>query len=170
MQKALLILITIFAVSSARAESGWKTLSEYDWKLTYPPLLHAYPEPDYSEGTIGFHRVRYLQSTDKKIQLEVGVQRLPGKTIRELFDEDIARRTQGDAPDKINYSVVKDDWFVVSGTTLRGFEFYEKVFSRVPLGEGENYFVVFDFSYPSSERATYDPICEKLIRNFIPGK
>jgi hypothetical protein len=76
------------------------------------------------------------------------------------------RRTEG--KDIVNYSIIKDNWFVISGTNAKGFEFYHKLF----VGEDDGrWYIDFDFTYPNSERERYDPICSPLARSFtiFPG-
>ena len=48
------------------------------------------------------------------------------KNLQEFLTDEIARRTEG--KDVVNYSVIKDNWFVISGTNAKGFEFYHKLF------------------------------------------
>src|SRR6266403_47220 len=64
----------------------------------------------------------------------------------------------------VNYSVIKDNWFVISGTNAKGFEFYLKLF--VDEDQDGRWYIDFDFTYPNSEREKYDPICSRLARSF----
>jgi hypothetical protein len=89
------------------------------------------------------------------------------KTLQEFFTDEMARRTEG--KDVVNYSVIKDNWFVISARNTKGLEFYHKLF----VGEDQDgsWYIDFDFTYPS-ERGKYDPICSRLARSFTlpPGK
>jgi hypothetical protein len=66
----------------------------------------------------------------------------------------------------VNYSVIKDNWFVISGTNAKGFEFYHKLF----VGEDDGrWYIDFDFTYLNSERDKYDPICSRIAHSFVPN-
>src|SRR5271165_929279 len=107
-------------------------------------------------------RTTIFASPDKKVTLEISTH--PNslqKHLQDFFHEDVARRTEGG--DEINYSVLKNGWFVVSGTNAKGFEFYEKFFLF------DEWWINFDFVYPSAQRATYDPMVAKIAKYFVPN-
>jgi hypothetical protein len=83
------------------------------------------------------------------------------ETLQAFFEEKIAERTEEKA--LINYTFIKNNWFVVSGTNDSGFEFYTKFWRY------EDHFVEFTFVYPSSKLKVYEPILLKFLRNFVPN-
>jgi hypothetical protein len=184
MKRILLILATCFLAVGAQAEE-WKTLpDDNEWKISYPSFLKL--EPRGGDARFTFHDYRHLSSADNTVQLDLyyavlhqgnyamthnGVE--GNWTIQVLYNEEIAAH----AKDVINYTVLKDDWFVISGTTPGGFEFYRKSFvfpsndDGDVKGEYDGSVVTFtmEFSYPGQtldQRKFYDPICEKIVRSF----
>ena len=83
-------------------------------------------------------------------------------------------RAQGG--DHINYSVLKTDWYVISGTNKQGFEFYEKFFALPKVNVTKSfkdyvprYWVSFDFVYPYDQRKKYNPMVATIAKGFDPG-
>jgi hypothetical protein len=62
---------------------------------------------------------------------------------------------------------------VISGTNQQGFEYYSKtvVFTDHNRGYGSDVarFINYDFVYPASQRAIYDPAAVKIAREFVPN-
>jgi NAD(P)-binding Rossmann-like domain len=82
------------------------------------------------------------------------------QTLHAFFEAEVRGRT--DEKDVINYTFIKDNWFVVSGTNFKGFEFYTK------LWRYNDHWVTFNFAYPRSKRKVYEPMLLELLRNFTP--
>jgi hypothetical protein len=88
------------------------------------------------------------------------------RTLQDFFNDAVSERTNG--RDHINYSTIKDDWCVISGTNSLGFEFYSKWVVFRDGDTGMRRYVTFDFVYPSSQRRIYDPAVAKIAREFVP--
>jgi hypothetical protein len=114
-------------------------------------------------------------SDDKQITFTVDTYaNSEGKSIAKFFNDELVRRAQGG--DHINYSVLKTDWYVISGTNNLGFEFYEKFFALPKVNITKNfedyvpsYWVSFDFVYPYNQREKYDPMVATIAKGFDPG-
>jgi hypothetical protein len=101
---------------------------------------------------------------DGKVELSIVTHWTNDQTLQEFYKDEIASRTEG--KDYINYSVIKDSWYVISGTNSLGFEFYTK---RCVFGnKGNPRYVDFDFVYPTSQRSVYDAVVIKIAHEFIP--
>jgi hypothetical protein len=83
------------------------------------------------------------------------------QTLHAFFEAEVTGRT--DEKDVINYTFIKDNWFVVSGTNLKGFEFYTK------LWRFDDHWVTFNFAYPASKQKVCEPMLLELLRNFTPN-
>ena len=113
-------------------------------------------------------------STDNQVQLVIDTHaNSTGKTIRAFFDEELVKRADGG--DHINYSVLKADWYVISGTNNQGFEFYKKFYALPKVNIAKDYrdympkyWVAFDFVYPYDQRKTYDPMVVTIDKGFDP--
>jgi hypothetical protein len=106
-------------------------------------------------------------SDDKQVTFTVDTHaNSMGKTIAKFFNDELVERTQGG--DHVNYSVLKTDWYVISGTNSLGFEFYEKFFA-LPNVKNFSYCVSFDFVYPHNQRKKYDPMVATIAKGFDPG-
>jgi hypothetical protein len=114
-------------------------------------------------------------SADKQVTFTVDTYANPeGKSIAKFFNDELASRAKGG--DHINYSVLKTDWYVISGTNKLGFEFYEKFFAQPKVNITKNfedyvprYWVSFDFVYPYDQRKKYDPMVATIAKGFDPG-
>jgi hypothetical protein len=166
MSKLYLSLI-VAAVLPATAHAGWKTYNgRTGWRASVPDNLREVPYREWApEGDPGspaqIHNTVFW-SPDRKVTFTVYTHpRAPEMSLQESFQDDVSRRTKGN--DRVNYSIIKDNWFVVSGTNSQGFEFYEKFFMF------DDFYVSFDFVYPSSKKAIYDPMVAKIAHDFIPN-
>jgi hypothetical protein len=83
--------------------------------------------------------------TDGKVDLYIESHPiLEGKSLEQFFNEKLANRTSGG--DHIGYTLTKNNWYVISGVNVKGFEFYEKFF--VFSDSQADWFIYFDFIYP----------------------
>ena len=89
-----------------------------------------------------------------------------GRTPQEFFNDEVSARQKEGA--LINYSVLKKNWFVVSGTNSLGFEYYTKLVIFGDEATGQSRYVEFTFAYPTSQRAIYDRAVTKMSREFVP--
>ncbi|BCX48684.1 conserved hypothetical protein [Haloferula helveola] len=122
----------------------------FGFRLSYPASLHASPEPTNGAG-------RTFTSSDGDFSVSAQAHFLQnGDDLDSLWND--ARR---DAGSSVNYSLKRPTFFVISGSDA-GREYYRKVFTR-----GGNW-VRFDILYPSSKRSLYDPVVERIERDFVP--
>lgn len=63
----------------------------------------------------------------------------------------------------ITYKVKRDGWFVVSGVEPGGVEFYTKAWL---LPEGG---FLLEATYPHARNSAYDPILDRMLKDFQPG-
>jgi hypothetical protein len=162
MKKMLLALILMVLAGAAMA-GEWKPYKGNGWKASLPSNLYelAFSEKQRIESP-GWRHSTSFESKDGSVSLRVytfwmGV----NETLQAFFEEKIAERTEEKA--LINYTFIKNNWFVVSGTNDSGFEFYTKFWRY------EDHFVEFTFVYPSSKLKVYEPILLKFLRNFVPN-
>jgi hypothetical protein len=91
-----------------------------------------------------------------------------GTTVQSYFQDEMKYRQ--DKGDTVTYSVVKNNWYVVSGIDASGNnEYYKKLIILAPkpgndMGSSNS----FDFSYPEDERQKYDPMVSVIAKGFIP--
>jgi len=166
--KITTLIFTAAGMITAHAQTGWNTYTNTvaGFRVSYPSNLTRTPykewAPNGDPSSPEQWRTTIFASPDKKVTLEISTH--PNslqKHLQDFFHEDVARRTEGG--DEINYSVLKNGWFVVSGTNAKGFEFYEKFFLF------DEWWINFDFVYPSAQRATYDPMVAKIAKYFVPN-
>ena len=167
------ILFILMAVATAVHATEWKTYvnDTVGYSVEYPANLRHIPYKEWAPkgdpNSAQQWRYQLFQAEGGRVALEIYTHPTE-KTLQEFFTDEMARRTEG--KDVVNYSVIKDNWFVISGTNDRGFEFYHKLF----VGEDQDghWYIDFDFTYPNSEREKYDPICSRLARSFtiLPGE
>ena len=165
--KITTLIFTAAGMITAQAQTGWNTYTNTvaGSRVSYPSNLTRTPYKEWASNgdpsSPEQWRTTIFASPDKKVTLEISTH--PNslqKRLQDFFHEDVARRTEGG--DEINYSVLKNGWFVVSRTNAKRFEFYEKFFLF------DEWWINFDFVYPSAQRATYDPMVAKIAKYFFP--
>jgi hypothetical protein len=171
MEKALITVLAAITLATAHAQNGWATYRNdaAGYSITYPSSLRLMPwkgDPSSSEQW----RTKSFQSKDGEVELYVETHSIIPefkKSLQDEFNDEFTRRTQGG--DHINYSVVKNNWYVITGTNAKGYEFYKKyfIFSSDRTDE-DGWWIYFDLVYPHSERQFYDPIVAKIAHDFIP--
>jgi hypothetical protein len=93
------------------------------------------------------------------VSLSISTHWTNDRTLQEFFSDEITERTK--AGDRINYSVIRDNWCVDSGTNSLGFEFYSKRVVFTDERTGTPRYINFDFVYPASQRHIYDSAVEQ---------
>ena len=165
----LTTLVGMFAVMAHATE--WKTYvnNGVGYSIEYPANLKHIPykvwAPQGDPASSQQWRLQIFRAEGGKVDLEIYTHPTE-KTLQEFFNDEIAKRTEGG--DRINYSIIKDNWFVISGSNVKGFEFYHKLFMGESQEQGR-WFVDFDFTYPISQREIYDPITSRIARSFNPN-
>jgi hypothetical protein len=162
MKRAILILL----MSVATADAGWKIYDGNSWRASLPDILHRRVLTEKQlKGSMGAWHSTVFESEDKSVSLSVYTHPLDPKselqTLHAFFEAEVTGRTDEKAI--INYTFIKDNWFVVSGTNFKGFEFYMKFWRY------DDHRVTFNFAYPASKRKVYEPMLLELLRNFTPN-
>jgi hypothetical protein len=171
MKKFLLTLATIGVPAFAQV-TEWKTYRDdiVGYSVTYPGFLHLIPpsvrHPEADQHAPWIWRTKSFQSADGKVELSVETHPIgEPKSLEQFFNEKLAGRASGG--DQIEYSLRKDNWYVISGVNTKGFEFYEK-FYKFSDSDGSSWYIYFDFVYPHSEHAKYDPMVATIAKGFNP--
>jgi hypothetical protein len=163
----LLMALTSVAMAGEREAHDWKPYEGNGWKASIPSSLYgqAYSEKEREEHWGWWHNTLF-ESKDGSVSLKVytHILMIPPEefqSLRAFFQYTVSGRTEEKAV--INYTFIKDNWFVVSGTNSQGFEFYTKFWRY------EDHLVEFTFVYPSLKQKVYQPILLKFLRNFVPN-
>ena len=166
MKTLWLLLLWAFPVV-AQAQLSWKVYVDklYGYSIPMPANLQLMPWNGDPESPWQ-NRNKTFQSPDGKMSLSISTHWTDDRTLEEAFKDEVAERAKGG--DLINYSVLRDSWYVVSGTNSLGFEFYSKRVVFTDEGTGVQRYIIFDFVYPESQRKVYDPAVTKIAREFIP--
>jgi hypothetical protein len=165
---SVLWLIVLFPVSAlAQTQLSWKVYVDrlYGYSIPVPANLQLMlwkgdPQSPWQ------NRSKTFQSTDGKVSLSITTHWTDGQMLEEAFKNEVGERAKGG--DLINYSVLRDGWYVVSGTNSLGFEFYSKRVVFTDEATGMPRYITFDFVYPASQRKMYDPAVTKIAREFVP--
>jgi len=170
--KKFLSTLAAIAVPALGQATEWKTYRDDigGYSVTYPALLHLIPpavrHPEADQNTAWTLRTKSFQSADGKVELYVETHPIDeSERLEQFFNEKLAGRVSGG--DDIEYSLRKDNWYVISGVNTKGFEFYEK-FYRFSDPDGGSWYIYFDFVYPHSEHAKYDPMVATIAKGFNP--
>jgi len=111
-------------------------------------------------------RTKSFQSADGKVELYVESHpTAPDDSLEQFFNTKIQSRTSGG--DRVQYSLVKNNWYVISGVNVKGFEFYEKFYYFIE--NGESWYVYWDLIYPHAQHKTYDALVAPIADGFIPN-
>jgi hypothetical protein len=173
MRRLLLILMVLanVAIADDGEAHAWKLYEGNGWKASIPASLYQYVYSEKErEEHWGWWHTTYFESKDRSVGLEVYThilmapsdRTLWGKEFQSLyasFENTVSGRTEEKAV--INYTFIKDNWFVVSGTNSLGFEFYTKFWLY------EDHTVQLTFVYPRQK--AYEPILLRFLRNFVPN-
>lgn len=148
--------VLVFALISAAAETGWKkyTNNRFGFVLTYPASLVAGREPTNGAG-------RQFHSGDGEFSVAANAHFFQpdiGDTFEKRWEEETSP-TDGST---INYKKKAETWFVVSGVTKKGYEFYHKVYRQ-----GRNW-AAFQITYPHAKAKQYDAWVTEIGKRFVP--
>lgn len=174
MRKAFLMFSAIVSLITNAHATSWVTYHDEDWigyTITYPAFLHGVPfhilHPDDENDHIRW-RTSVLASEDGEEQLKFNFYPTSDSSkLQEYFEEELTDcQKKGDT---ITYSVIKDNWYVISGVDSdEHYEFYTKSYFIPSKGDDSGEHASFNFSYPHSEHATYDPMVSIIAKGFIP--
>ena len=169
MKKYLLFLMLCWLVAiSANAQISWRTYVDknYGYSIPMPASLQLMPWTG-DPASPWQNRSKTFQSADGNVSLSVSTHWTNGRTIQNFFKDAVNQRSDEGA--LINYSILKDNWCVVSGVNSLGFEFYTKYVVFGDRNAGAARYITFTFAYPTSQRNIYDPAVTKINREFIPA-
>lgn len=154
---ALFCAAIIVAATVARAaDTGWKkyTNNRFGFVLSYPASLSGGPEPTNGGGR-EFHRSNgefSVAANAHFFQTDIG------DTFEKRWEEEI-NSTDGST---INYKKKSENWYVVSGVTKKGYEFYHKLYRQ-----GRNW-AGFQITYPHAKAKEYDAWVTEIGKRFVP--
>lgn len=137
------------------ADSRWKTYpnGRFGFVLSYPAELIAGREAMNGGG-------REFHSKDKEFSLAAFAHFFvpdSGDSFDKRWQEEL------DTPDvTITYKKKTPNWYVVSGLTKRGTEYYHKLYRK-----GSNW-AAFHITYPHAKNKTYDPWVVQIEKRFVP--
>ena len=165
---ALLLVVAVQGILAASAGGAyaerlrlkdWSTLENerFGFLIAYPGNIFTPREAaaDQPEGNV-------LVSRDGAARLIVAA--FENETNASLAEYREQLLVENYAGADIDYSPVKEKWFVLSGT--RGdMHFYE----RVSFTCGGKLINSWALLYPSNERRTYDRVVEAIARTYTPG-
>jgi hypothetical protein len=149
------VLLVLFLVVGARAaETKWRKYenARFGFVLTYPASLVPSREPDNGDG-------REFHSRDH----EFSVAAMAHFFVPDSGDSLEARwKEELETPNvTITYKKKGDSWYVVSGTTKDGTEYYHKL-----ITQGPNW-AAFHITYPQARHQKYAPWVERIEKDFI---
>ena len=169
----MILTVGLFVVAATtRAELRWSTYLNrtVGYSVTYPSYLELQPWPkDKDPNSSEQWRSKVFESPDKKVSLVISEHpEAEGKTLNEYFNQWMKDRLDDGT---VDYSLVKDNWFVLSGVNSLGYEFYTKFYLFPPNFSGEegNWYIFLTFAYPHSARRSFDSIVTKIVHDFRPN-
>ena len=150
------VILTLTLALHARGEElKWKKYENgrFGFVLSYPASLSAGPEPTNGGG-------REFHSADK----EFSVASFAHFFVPESGDSFETRwKEELKTPDvTITYKKKTHTWYVVSGVTKDGTEYYHKLYTK-----GSNW-AAFHITYPHAKNKKYDPWVSRIEKSFIP--
>jgi len=137
------------------AEHGWRQYANarFGFVLTYPDTLVAGREPTNGGG-------REFHTTDGEFSLAASAHFFvpdSGDSFEKRWEDELAS-SEG----TITYKKKTTDWYVVSGVTKTGTEFYHKLYKQ-----GSNW-AAFQITYPHVKANKYDAWVARIEKKFIP--
>ena len=151
----LLLFAGALAASARSLEMEWHKYANarFGYVLTYPATLIAGPESANGDG-------REFHSADGEFSLAVFAHFfVPDSedSFEKRWQEELA------LPDvTITYKKKTPNWYVVSGITKDGTEFYHKLYRK-----GANW-AAFHITYPHTKANKYDAWVTQIEKRFIP--
>ena len=160
------MLFAFGCVALANAGLTWTIYinKEYGYSIPRPTNLQLMPWKG-DPVSPWQARTKTFQSKNGDVSLVISTHWTNGVTLRERFNDEINSRIKEGA--RTTYSVIKDNWFVISGRNSLGFEFYTKLVMFRDIKRGGARYVTFTFAYPASQRAVYDVAVTKMGREFV---
>ncbi len=150
----IFLAVVFFGVTSEAAELKWRKYSNgrFGYVLSYPSALIAGPESQNGSG-------RELHTADGEFSLAVSAHFFApdiGDTFESRWQEEL-KSLAG----TITYQKKAKTWYVVSGVTKTGTEYYHKLHR-----DGENW-VAFQITYPHAKNEKYDNWVAEIAQRFV---
>jgi hypothetical protein len=150
-----LLGLVVLSVSASATHAKWRKYANarFGFVLSYPATLMASREADNGDG-------REFHTADKEFSVSAFAHFFVPET-----DDTFERRWQEefDTPNvSINYKKKTENWYVVSGTTKDGTEYYHKRYRQ-----GSNW-AAFHITYPHAEASKYNPWVAEIEKRFVP--
>jgi hypothetical protein len=152
---AILLACIVFAVRAHGKDAPWKEYvnERFGFSLRYPATLTAGRTPENGAG-LEFH------TADKEFSLlaEGGFLHVDeGDSLNKRWQDEL-----DSLGDTITYKKKTDTWYVISGLTKDGTEYYHKLYTK-----GGN-LAAFNITYPHAKNKLYDPWVERIEKSFVP--
>ena len=148
------VLAVAFSIAGTAAaqELKWRkyTNERFGFVMSYPATLIASRPPDNGAG-------REFHTADGAFSLSAQAHFLADQTLESSWNEEL--NTPGVT---ITYKRKAKDWYVVSGVTDEGTEYYHKFW--VKAGN----WVELAITYPRVQNAKYDKWVEEITKRFVP--
>jgi hypothetical protein len=157
-KRHLAIVVTLLlwpGHAGSAGEQAWKKYrnARFGFLLVYPPDLVAGPEPTNGGG-------REFHSADKQFSVATAAHFFvpeSGDSFEKRWEEELK------VPEvNITYKKKTDNWYVVSGVSKDGTEFYHKLYRK-----GSNW-AAFEITYPHTQNKRYDRWVTRIAKEFIP--
>lgn len=135
-------------------EAEWKACSDprFSYVLKYPPTL----VPMKAGETAGCS----FQTADGEFNIEA-VAEIPGEQAEEALETRMQKELEL-MGDTVTYKTSGDSWFVISGVTPDGTEYYRKLFT-----DGTQW-ISLRITYPHARNEKFDPWVTRIEKNFVP--
>jgi hypothetical protein len=152
---AVVSLSFLFLLTVEGSDSGWKKYANarFGFVLTYPAELIAGKEAMNGDG-------REFHSKDGEFSLAAFAHFFvpdSGDSFDKRWQEEL------DSPDvTVTYKKKAPNWYVVSGLTKSGTEYYHKLYRK-----GSSW-ASFHITYPHAKNKKYDPWVARIEKSFIP--
>jgi hypothetical protein len=152
---SIFFLCLLLLTQTHGAEIKWKKYANarFGFALAYPSILIAGPEAMNGGG-------REFHSRDGEFSLAAfGHFFVPdsGDSFEKRWQDEL------DSPNvTITYKRKTPNWYVVSGLTTDGTEYYHKLYRK-----GANW-AAFHITYPHAKNKQYDPWVQRIEKSFVP--
>jgi len=137
------------------AEVIWKEYvnARFGFKVSRPASLESSREPQNGDG-LEFH------TADKEFSLMATghfLMRDDGDSLEKRW-EDRLKAHEG----TLTYKKKADTWYVISGVSKGGTEYYEKFCTKA------GNWAALRMTHPHAKNKLYDPWVEKIVKSFVP--
>ncbi len=152
-------LIIVFSLScllflAKGAEDEWAKYENerFGFVLTYPKDLVASDAPANGAG-------REFHTADGEFSVLAHghfLQKDDGDSLEKRWKDELRERG-----DTVTYKKKSETWYVISGVTKKGVEFYHKFYTK-----GSNW-VSMEITYPHAKNKKYDPWVARMEKGFV---